>query len=302
MATGLGAPPDAPLPALTVSADRLGPRLWHVRAPPPGVGELWALGTISPLPVDVRWRAAEVDRLLTRIDRVLAAKPLEIGAARVFWMLIAHRNALMNPHGGKLEDVLPGALYARFAAMRARYAGSWTKWERYQPVIAAALLEDAALEKVGLSERLDVSLAVRHLARNRHVPIEEVATPGVPDLLDALKSVGPEAQDQCMAAVLDVVEGGLQSLGARASAWGSGDTDEIEALPPSPEAVCRAALGEGSAAVAEFAQARRSWLAALETRLRAGGVTLAVLDVDLLVGAGGLLAQLRSDGFAVDMP
>ena len=237
-----------------------------------------------------------------RTDVVLAAKPLEIGTARVLWMLVTHRDALMNPHGGKLEDVLPRPLYARFAAMRATYAGSWTKWERYQPVIAAALLEDAALEKVGLSQRLDVSLAVRHLARNHHVPIDEVITPAVPDLLDALKLVAPEIQDRCMAAVLDVVEGGLQSLGARASAWGSGDTEALDALPPSPETVCRAALDEGSTAAAELAQARRSWQAALETRLRGGGVTLAVLEVDLLVGADGLLAQLRSDGFAVDTP
>jgi uncharacterized protein YbaP (TraB family) len=276
--------------------------LWRVRGTAPRSGELWLLGTISPLPVDVRWRAAEVDRLLMRTDLLLASKPLEIGTARVLWLMLAHRDALMNPHGGKLEDVLPRELYARFAAMRARYADSWTKWERYQPVIAAALLEDAALQKVGLSERLDVSLAVRHLARDHHVPIEEVATPGVPDLLNVLKYVGLETQERCMAAVLDVVEGGLASLGARARAWGSGDTDEIEALPASPETVCRAALGEQSTAALALAGARRSWRAALATHLASGGVTLGVLDVDLLVGADGLLAHLRSDGFIVDTP
>jgi uncharacterized protein YbaP (TraB family) len=263
-------------------------------------GELWVLGTISPLPVDVRWRAAEVDRLLTRTEVVLVAKPVEIGAARVVWMLLAHRDALMNPHGEKLEDVLSRELYARFAALRAKYADSWSKWERYQPIIAAALLEDAALEKSGLSARLDVSLAVRHLARNHRVPIEEVAMPGVPDLLAALKSAPPQTQDRCMTAVLDAVEGGLESFRARARAWGSGDIDAIEALPASPEAVCTAALGAGTTTLAEMSRAKMSWRAALETRLRAGGVTLAVIDVDLLVGPAGLVAQLRSDGFEVD--
>jgi uncharacterized protein YbaP (TraB family) len=298
---------EEPLPALTVSAERLGPRLWRVHGGLPGTapdsgGELWILGTISPLPIDVRWRAAEVDRLLARVDLVLMAKPLEIGAARALWLLVAHRDDLMLPHGAKLENILPRDLYARFAAMRARYADSWSKWERYQPIIAAALLEDAALEKNGLSSHLDVSLAVRHLARNHHVRIEEVATPGIPDLLELMRSAGPETQQRCMAAVLDVLEDDVQSLTSRARAWGSGDVDEIQALPAPPEVICAASLGAQSPAVAELSRTELSWKMALEARLRSRGVTLAVLDVDLLVGSEGLVAQLRRDGYTVDAP
>ena len=284
---------------IIVSAPRLGPRLWYVQH---DAARLWILGTVSPLPVGARWRAGEVERLLGEADAVLAAKPMEISLRRVLWILIAQRDLVVIKDGRKLEDVLSPELYARFAVQRAKYGLGKEKWERYRPIVAGALLEDAAMQKHGLSERLDVSLAVRHLARNHHVRIEEVKIPGAPDLLGALKSVSPDAESRCLTAILGTVESGLPLLAQRADAWSSGDLERMQGLPESTEQSCGAALGAEKGAAGVLAQIHRRWLEALEAHLRGSALTIAVLDVGLLLGPGGLLDALRADGYAVAAP
>jgi len=284
---------------IIVSAPRLGPRLWHVQH---DAARLWILGTVSPLPVGASWRAGEVERLLGEADAVLAAKPMEISLPRVLWILIAQRDLVIIKGGRKLEDVLSPELYARFAVQRAKYGLGKEKWERYRPIVAGALLEDAAMQKNGLSERLDVSLAVRHLARKHHVRIDEVKIPSAPDLLGALKTVSPDAESRCVAAILETVESGLPLLAQRADAWSSGDLERMQALPESTEQSCGAALGAEEGAAGVLAQIHRRWLEALEAHLRASALTIAVLDVDLLLGSDGLLDALRADGYAVDAP
>jgi len=290
---------DPPADEIIVSGTRMGPRLWHVQR---DGAQLWILGTVSPLPIGATWRAGEVERLLDGASVVLAAKPLEISLPRVLWILIAQRGLVMIKGGGKLRDALPPDLYARFAVQRAKYTGRSDQWERYRPIVAAALLEDAALRKNGLSARLDVSLAVRRLARKHHVPIDEVKIPGAPDLLDALRSVGPEAESRCVASIVGTVESGLPLLAQRADAWSSGDLERMQSLPESTEASCGASLSADVRAAGVLAQIHRRWLEALEARLRSAATSVAVLDVDLLLGPGGLLDALRADGYVVEAP
>jgi len=47
---------------------------------------------------------------------------------------------------------------------------------------------------------------------------------------------------------------------------------------------------------------RRTWLSAIETRLQNGGVTVAVVNIDMLLEPGGLLDELRAKGYEVDAP
>lgn len=51
----------APGAQVLVTAERPGPRLWHVSN---GEHVLWILGTRSPLPQGMRWRSAEVEEVL----------------------------------------------------------------------------------------------------------------------------------------------------------------------------------------------------------------------------------------------
>ena len=47
---------------------------------------------------------------------------------------------------------------------------------------------------------------------------------------------------------------------------------------------------------------RRTWLDTIEKYLQTGGVTVAVMNIDMLLEPGGLLDELRAKGYEVDAP
>ena len=303
-------PPSAPktqpsaaadvLDTVIVSGEQPGPGLWHVHR---GGAHLWILGTVSPLPKDMTWRTGQVETVLDGAGEVLMAKPFEIGIARVLWLLITERDLFMVRGGKRLRDVLPADLYARFAAQRAKYTSDAAKWERFRPFIAMAFLQEAALHRVGLSTRLDIGSEVRKLAHKHHVRVAEIKIAGIHDVLDALKTVQPATENKCVAAGLATVESGLPRLVDRARAWATGDVERMQSLPEAAEmGDCRSALLTDAGAGDLIAQVRRSWFDALQQRLLSGGVTLAVLNMDMLLEQGGVLDQLRARGFDFEAP
>jgi hypothetical protein len=169
--------------------------------------------------------------------------------------------------------------------------------------VAAAFLQQAALQRVGLSARLDLGAAVRTLAKKHDVPVEEVKIAGVGDLLQALKTMQPPTENACVDASLVTVESGLPRLLDRARAWATGNVERIENLPQPVEVdACLAALDSSGAAGDLIARVRRTWLLTTESYLKSGGVTLAVINMDLLLGHGNLLEALAADGYEVDAP
>jgi uncharacterized protein YbaP (TraB family) len=292
--------PPAELQELIVTGERAGPGLWHVYR---GPAELWIFGTVSPLPKDMTWRSKQLEAILDHTDQLLVAKPFEIGVARALWLIVTQRDLLMVGHGKKLKDVLPADLYARFAAQRSIYTKDASKWEKFRPIIAAAFLQEEALRRVGLSTRLDLADEVRSLARKHHVRIEEFKFAGLRDVLDALKTLPPATENKCVAAGLATIESGLPRLIDRAQAWATGDVERIQGLPePDEVAACRAAITVEAGSGDLLAQLKHIWLENMERHLRSSGVTLAVVNMDMLIEPGGFLDELRARGYAIDAP
>jgi len=293
-------PPPPVMDELVVTGERTGPGMWHVHR---GAAEVWILGSMSPLPKGITWRATQVDKVLGGTSQVLVQKPFEIGIARILWLLITERSVLMVRGGKRLKDVLPAELHARFAAQRAKYTQDPEKWERFRPLIAAAFLQQAAFHQVGLSTRLDLGAAVRTLAKNHHVRVEEIKIAGVGDVMDALKTLPPATENACVDASLVTVERDLPRLLERAQAWASGNIERIEKLrEPAEVDACRAALDTGIGAADLIARIRRTWLGTIEKYLQNAGVTLVVMNMDMLLEPGGLLDELRAKGYEVDAP
>jgi uncharacterized protein YbaP (TraB family) len=292
--------PPGQLEELVVTGERAGPGLWHVQH---GSAQLWILGTMSPLPKDMTWRSTQLEALLDHTDQLLVAKPFEIGIARALWLMLTQRSLFLVGHGQKLKDVLPADLYARFAAQRAKYTKDADKWEKYRPLIAAAFLEEDALTKVGLSTRLDVADEVRKLAHKHHVRIEEFKIAGVHDVLDALRTLPPATENKCVAASLATIETGLPRLIERGQAWATGNVERIASLPEDPEMIaCRDAITVDAGAGDLLALLRKTWLDNMEHHLQAGGVTLAVVNIDMLMEPGGFIDALQSRGYTVEPP
>jgi uncharacterized protein YbaP (TraB family) len=300
-AQDIGPPPPVPqLDELTVTGERTGPGMWHIQR---GDSQLWILGSLSPLPQGITWRSKQVEQVLATTHRVLVPKPLEIGIVRILWLLLTERSVIMIPGGRHLKDVMPPALYARFDAQRARFTHDPDKWERYRPIVAAAFLQQAAFRWAKLSARLDLGAAVRMLADKHDVPVEEVKIAGVGDFLDTLKTMTPAIENACVEASLVTDESGLPRLVERARAWSTGNVERIRDLPQPPEVdACLAAIDSGAAKGDVIARVRQAWLAAMEKALREDGVTLAVVNMDLLLGRGGFLDTLRAEGYTVESP
>src|ERR1700719_2093142 len=195
--------PPQVMDELTVTGERTGPGMWHVHH---GAANLWILGSMSPLPKGITWRSKQLEQILDSTNQIVVPKPFEIGIARVLWLLITERSLLMVRGGKRLKDVMPPGLHARFALQRAKYTADSDKWERYRPIIAAACLQQAAFHQVGLSTRLDLGAAVRTLAKNHHVRVEEIKIAGVGDVMDALKTLPPATENACVDASLVTVE------------------------------------------------------------------------------------------------
>jgi uncharacterized protein YbaP (TraB family) len=293
------APPQV-MDDLVVTGEHPGPGLWHVHR---GTAQLWILGSMSPLPKGITWRSKQVEQLLDGTNQVLVQKPFEVGIARILWLLITERSVLMVTGGKRLKDVLPPELHARFAIQRAKYTSDPNKWERFRPLVAAAFLQQAAFHQAGLSTRLDLGAAMRTLAKKHHVKVEEIKIAGVSDVMEALKTLPPTTENACVAAALVTIESDLPRLVDRAQAWASGNVERIEKLrEPAEVDACRAALDAGVGAAELIARMRRSWLSTLETHLQNGGVTVAVMNIDMLLEPGGLLDELRAKGYEVDAP
>jgi uncharacterized protein YbaP (TraB family) len=290
----------AQLEELTVTGEAAGPRLWRVQR---GTAQLWIIGSVSPLPKDMTWRSKQFETVLDRADQVLVAKPVEIGIARAMWLVVTQRSLLLAPHGKKLKDLLPPDLYARFAKQRARFTDDPDKWERYRPLVASAFLEEEALHRIGLSTKLDLAEEVRSLARKHHVRIEEFKIAGLHDILDALKTLPPATEEKCVAASLATLESGLPRLIERARAWATGNVELIQSLPESKEvAACRAAITMESASGDLYALLRRTWIDNMKQHLQQGGVTVAVVSMDMLLEPGGFLDALHAGGYQIEQP
>lgn len=293
-------PPAAALDEIIVTGERTGPGMWHIRH---GAADIWLLGSLSPLPRGITWRSRQVEQVLTTTSQVLVQKPFEISIPRILWVLLTERSLVLETHGKRLKDALPPNLYARFAALRLEYADDPEKWEHYRPIIAVALLQQAAFHKAGLSMRMDLGASVRLLAKNAHVRIEEVKVAGVGDMLDTLKTIPAATENLCVDASLVVTETALPRLIARAQAWVDGDLERLQGLPvPHEVDTCRDALEGGHGTLDIIALMRRAWLASIEKSLQGSGTTIAVVNLDLLLDSGGLLDQLRAAGFQIEAP
>jgi uncharacterized protein YbaP (TraB family) len=274
--------------------------MWHVHR---GDAHVWVLGSLTPLPRGITWRSHQVEHVLDTTNQVLVQKPFEVSIPRILWVLITDRSLLLVTGGKRLKDVLPPDLHERFAALRRNYTDDANKWEHYRPIVAALFLQQAAFHKIGLSMRLDLGAALRILAKDRHVRVEEVKMAGTGDMLGALKTLPAAAENTCVQASLVTIESAMPRLLERAQAWADGDIERLQNLPVPPEVdACRASLDAGRGASDLITRMRQSWVGSIEKYLQKPGTTIAVVNFDLLLERGGVLDQLRAAGYDIDPP
>ena len=150
----------------------------------------------------------------------------------------------------RLPSTLPPALYARFGALRTKYAPRDTQMEQLRPMVAALRLFEKGIDASGLSFHHEVQNAVLKLARERHVKPHRM-TLAVEEPRDLLKEIGDipaQAQIGCLETTVARLESDLTAMRARADAWAVGDVEALRTLPlPDQQSACLATLSKFSA-------------------------------------------------------
>src|SRR3569833_172551 len=298
---------DQPPPEeVVVEGNREGPRKWRVTN---GDHTLWILGTITPLPRKMTWQSDSVETLLHETQEVLPAWPSIGVGANPFTALRLYftwRKIQKSPDHTKLQQQLPPELYARFSALKARYAPKDTKLDELRPMLAGGRLLDDALNVSGLTMRNEVQKEVLKLASKQGVKIHQTKMK-VDDPVDVLKDLGETPKDReiaCLAAIVSRQETDLGPMQARARAWALGDVDTLRSLPRSLDdrIACLAAVSSSQRLRALGIKAQDDWMIEAEDALARNKTTLAVQSMDRLLGNDGILAALRAKGYTVEGP
>jgi uncharacterized protein YbaP (TraB family) len=299
------APPIAAPFQVVISGSYSGPKLWRVTR---DGHTLWLLGTVEPLPKRMVWQTADIQGLLRHIQEVIPAWPsVGIGfhpftALRLYALW---REAQTNPDRVPLQAVLPPALYARFSALKLRYAPRDRRIEQLRPILAARRLYDEALRASDLTPHNDIQQTVLRLARQESVPIhqDKLLVKDPVDVMRDLTEVPRSAEIACLQSVVTRLETDVGPMQARARAWALGDVALLRRLPHTDNrATCLEAVSGSARVRALVAQAQEDWMNALVQALGQNQTTLALQSMDLLLGPNGTLETLRRMGYTVEGP
>lgn len=307
------------LETIVVSGAQPGPGVWKVSK---GDHVLWIVGTQTPVPQKMTWRAKGIEAIIAQSQQVLTAPSMsislkQIGYFRALTMLPSAMQVRKNPDGALLKDIVPADLYARWSVLRDKYIEQYNQddeendIERMRPMYAAMELYRKAISKVGLTSASPVWPVIRDAANKHKVKITEVKLePAINDPRAALKELRSSrlADIDCFAKTIERIETDLADMRFRANAWATGDINAIRSLPVADQrAACEAAIRDASfmktlGAQNLLIQLETTWLSAAEAALKNDKVSLAVLPIAQIVAPNGYVAKLRARGYIVQEP
>jgi uncharacterized protein YbaP (TraB family) len=302
------APVDAPLVTplqVVISGRYSGPKLWRVSK---DGHALWVLGTVAPLPKRMVWRTEDIQGLLRETQEVIPAWP-SVGIGfhpfTAVHLYALWREAQTNPDHLPLKQVVPPALYARFSALKLRFAPNDRRIEQLRPILAARRLYDEALAASDLTSRNDIQRMVLELARHERVAIhqDKLLVKDPIGVMRDLTDIPRSAEIACLQSVVARLETDLGPMQARARAWALGDVALLRRLPHTDNrATCLEAVSGSTRVRALVAQAQQDWMTAALQALSQNRTTLALQSMDRLLGPDGTLETLRRMGYEVEGP
>lgn len=305
-------PATRELDSVVVTGAQPGPGMWKVSK---GEHELWILGTVSPLPRGIEWKSDQVREVLEKADQFLGPPGVvvdaDVGLFRGMLLLPSALKATRNPDGKTLQEILPPASYARWAALKRRYIGRDGGVEKKRPFITAQELYEHAVKKSGLGGKV-ISPVIDPVIKRRKK--EQTPTTLKLTVADPKAAIAEFRKEQmhpreiaCMDEMMTMVERDLPRMVERANAWSIGDVDGLRALPLTERKSCWAAWAEtetvrkrGLTDIEARIIAR--WVEVAETALQKNRVTFATLPMSELLKADGYLARLRAKGYTLEEP
>lgn len=305
------------LDTVLVSGTQPGPGMWKVSK---GDHVLWIVGTHSPLPIKMNWRAKNVEKIVSQAQEILdepgvVISPKQIGYFNSLILLPSIFEARKNPDGAVLSDIVPADLYRRWVVLRDKYVDGYNTpdndIERWRPMFAAYELYRGAIKQNGLTQSNAVWPVINAAAKKYNVKHTSVTfAPEISDARGAMREYNATRLDDlaCFAKTIERVETDLEAMKRRANAWAVGDVDVLRKLPESDQgAACEAAFRNASflkklSNQDVEAQVEKLWLEGVEKALTENRVTLTALSVKRLIAVGGYLDKLKGRGYGIEEP
>lgn len=296
---------DVQIPEVNVTAEPPGPALWKVSD---GTHTVWIMGTVPVLPKKLSWRSVDVERVLSTAREIIPSDPnfdLGLNPFSSVYRYFQWLHLRVLPHGQTLHQVLPPALYQRFAAVRSRYTSDADRFERLQPMLAGAMLWQSAMDGAGLALGEDIESHVMKLARQHHVPVKRyhVDLRDTGEVMKELGSLSVAQQVRCLDPMLDLLETHIPDIEHRAAAWSVGDMEAFNTVTvPNPSIGCGEAVANATSLMRAGHDAHDGWTHAVEDALAHDDSALAIQEIDALLGPDGWLQELRTAGYTVEGP
>ncbi|MEO8385172.1 MAG: TraB/GumN family protein, partial [Betaproteobacteria bacterium] len=186
------------LDKMLVSGEQPGPGMWKVTK---GDHTLWIIGTQTPVPEKMTWRAKGLEAIVAQSQEILSAPSASVSMKQIgfFTMLTMLPSALQvrkNPDDATLRDLVPAELHARWLVLRDKYIDSYTindeekNIENWRPMFAAVELYRKAISKSGLTSASPVWPVIREAASKYRVKITQVRyEPAISEPRAALKEL-----------------------------------------------------------------------------------------------------------------
>lgn len=316
----------AEVPEVIVVTGRLpGPPLWKVSN---GANVMWIFPFLDWIPKDMVWENERVARVIAESQEALGppqwywtgSKRMMLNPVNIVRNKRLNRRLARNPDGGTLEEHLPPELFARFAALQARYFPETDYPLERRPAHVGRWMMNLIRKQEGLVLGEDILDTIRRLQRrNRDIKSTEILVSTVMDSYDeyetrvtaAYASLSREQEQACFEQQVRHMEEDLDKLKSRANSWAQGYIDEFRNVPLSIDAensIQCSDIWNGDASPERETmenmrtQAFQMWLDAADRALATNASTFAVLPISELIAEDGLLSQLEAKGYEVREP
>jgi hypothetical protein len=314
---------EPPLEEVVVNGEFPGPGMWKVtRADDASAHTLWIIGDPPPLPKRMKWKSKAVENVVSVSQEILRDSAVtmkpdeEIGLFRGLTLLPAVLKARRNPEEGKLKDLLPPDLYARWLTQKRLYLGRASGVEEWRPIFAADKLRKAAYDELDLRDSGMVWDVVGKLAKEKKIAVTSPTmafTFKRDEIRAKIKEFSRESLPdvECFATTLDLTEAlsDRDTENTRAHAWATGDLQALGALRPLPNPSLPCAMAVMSSQVARAViptdireQLMALWTTAAEKSLAANQTTFAIVPLAKLTRDDGYLSRLAAKGYRVETP
>lgn len=329
--SGLAAEVDQAPVEIVVRGRLPGPPLWKVSM---GDNVLWIFPHLSWIPRDMIWESDRVARVIAQSQEFLdlpewswtPPNRVMLNPINVARNLRSGQRAMLNPDGGTLEENVPPELYARFAALQARYNPGNAGLIEMRPLFAGRTLISNIRRREGLVPGDDILKTIGRLVRrNRGIQHTEIAMrlelgdnfDEYQDLLGAVWESFPAEQEQaCFEQQILQMEEDISEMKNRANRWAQGYIDELlydefSSVPlvlvlDESKACTDLFFGSSSpqheALVGGIARVKEMWLDAAENALARNASTFAILPINELLAEDGVLSVLKAKGYEIREP